>query len=235
MAETVKLLLNGEWVASEATETVPVYNPSDGTEIAATPLCDASEIDRVVQSASDAFPEWANTPAVDRARVMFRLVALMETHFEELAQLVTRENGKTIEDARGEIRRGIEVAEFACGAPALLMGDALENIAQGIDCDTIRQPLGVSVGITPFNFPSMVPMWTLPIAPRMRQHLCIKAIGARALERDPNWRIIGRSRITARRIQHRTRWKRRGKCPARPSRSENRLIRRVNTRSASCL
>lgn len=164
MAETVKLFLNGEWVASKATETVPVYNPSDGTEIAATPLCDASEIDRVVQSAADAFPEWANTPAVDRARVMFRLVALMETHFEELAQIVTRENGKTMEDARGEIRRGIEVAEFACGAPALLMGDSLENIAQGIDCDTIRQPLGVSVGITPFNFPSMVPMWTLPIA-----------------------------------------------------------------------
>ena len=163
MAETVKLFLNGEWVASEAAETVPVYNPSDGTAIAATPLCGASEIDRVVQSAADAFPEWANTPAIDRARVMFRLVALMETHFEELAQLVTLENGKTIEDARGEIRRGIEVAEFACGAPALLMGDSLENIAQGIDCDTIRQPIGVSAGITPFNFHLWYPCGHCPL------------------------------------------------------------------------
>ena len=164
MAETVKLLVGGEWVTSEATETVPVYNPSDGTEIAATPLCGEAEVDSVVRAAADAFPDWANTPPVDRARVLFRLVALMEEHFEELAQLVTRENGKTIDDSRGEIRRGIEVAEFACGAPALLMGDSLENIAREIDCDTIRQPMGVSVGITPFNFPSMVPMWTIPIA-----------------------------------------------------------------------
>ena len=164
MPTTVKLLVNGEWVSSKATETAPVYNPSDGTQIAATPLCGASDVHRAVQAAADAFPDWANTPAVDRARIMFRLVALMEARFEELAQLVTRENGKTLEDARGEIRRGIEVAEFACGAPALLMGDSLENIARGIDCDTIRQPLGVSVGITPFNFPFMVPMWTLPIA-----------------------------------------------------------------------
>ena len=164
MPTTVKLLIDGEWVSSDATETVPVYNPSDGTQIAATPLCGASDVHRAVRAASDAFPEWANTPAVDRARVLFRLVVLMEARFEELAQLVTRENGKTLEDSRGEIRRGIEVAEFACGAPALLMGDALENIARGIDCDTIRQPLGVCVGITPFNFPFMVPMWTLPIA-----------------------------------------------------------------------
>jgi malonate-semialdehyde dehydrogenase (acetylating)/methylmalonate-semialdehyde dehydrogenase len=164
MAETVKLLINGEWVASDATETTPVHNPSDGTEIAATPVCGEAEANRAVQAAAEAFPGWANTPAVDRARVMFRLVELMEKNFEALAQLVTRENGKTLDDSRGEVRRGIEVAEFACGVPALLMGDSLENIAREIDCDTIRQSMGVSVGITPFNFPFMVPMWTIPVA-----------------------------------------------------------------------
>lgn len=162
--ERVKLYINGEWVTSSATETVPVYNPSDGTQIAETPLCDETEVNQAVEAAAQAFPEWANTPAVDRARVMFRLVHLMEENFEELAQLVTREHGKTLEESRGEVRRGIEVAEFACGAPNLLMGDSLENIARDIDCDTIRQPLGVSVSITPFNFPFMVPMWTLPVA-----------------------------------------------------------------------
>jgi len=164
MAETVKLLINGEWVASDATETTPVHNPSDGTEIAATPVCGEAEVNRAVQAAAEAFPGWANTPAVDRARVMFRLVELMEKNFEALAQLVTRENGKTLDDSRGEVRRGMEVAEFACGVPALLMGDSLENIAREIDCDTIRQSMGVSVGITPFNFPFMVPMWTIPVA-----------------------------------------------------------------------
>lgn len=162
--EKVKLFINGEWVDSSATETASVFNPSDGTQIAVTPLCGEAEVNRAVDAAAKAFPEWANTPAVDRARVMFRLVNLMESHFEELAQLVTREHGKTLEESRGEVRRGIEVAEFACGAPNLMMGDSMENIAREIDCDTIRQPLGVSVSITPFNFPFMVPMWTLPIA-----------------------------------------------------------------------
>ncbi len=162
--ETVKLYFNGKWQASSATQTAPVFNPSDGTQIAATPMCGADEVNQVIQSAADAYPAWANIPAVDRARIMFRFVHLMEEHFDELSQLVTREHGKTLAESQGEVRRGIEVAEFACGAPNLLLGDSLENIARDIDCDTIRQPLGVSVAITPFNFPFMVPMWTLPIA-----------------------------------------------------------------------
>ena len=162
--ETVKLYFNGKWQASSATQTAPVFNPSDGTQIAATPMCGVDEVNQVIQSAVDAYPAWANTPAVDRARIMFRFVHLMEENFDELSQLVTREHGKTLAESQGEVRRGIEVAEFACGAPNLLLGDSLENIARDIDCDTIRQPLGVSVAITPFNFPFMVPMWTLPIA-----------------------------------------------------------------------
>ena len=162
--EPCPLFINGEWVASAATEVSPVYNPSDGARIGATPLCGKEEVGKAVEAAAAAFPAWAETPPVDRARVMFRFVELLETHFEDLAQTVTREHGKTLEESRGSVRRGIEVVEFACGAPSLLMGKSLENIAPAIDCDTIRQPIGVSVAVTPFNFPVMVPLWTLPIA-----------------------------------------------------------------------
>jgi malonate-semialdehyde dehydrogenase (acetylating)/methylmalonate-semialdehyde dehydrogenase len=162
--ETCRVFIGGEWQSSTARETSPVYNPSDGTQIAATPIGDASEVGRAIEAAHAAFPEWAETPAVERAQVMFNFKQLLENHFEELAQIVTRENGKTLEESRGSVRRGIEVVEFACGAPSLLMGKSLENIARGIDCDTIRQPLGVSIGISPFNFPVMVPLWTLPVA-----------------------------------------------------------------------
>ncbi len=162
--EPCPLFINGEWITSTQTETEPVYNPSEGVQISATPMCGAGEIDRAVKAASAAFPAWAETPALERARLMFRFKELLEKHYEDLSQIVTREHGKTLDESRGSVRRGIEVVEFACGAPSLLMGEALENIARDIDCDTIRQPLGVSVAITPFNFPVMVPLWTLPIA-----------------------------------------------------------------------
>ncbi|MCZ6634683.1 MAG: CoA-acylating methylmalonate-semialdehyde dehydrogenase [bacterium] len=158
------LFINGEWIISSATETSPVYNPSDGTQISATPMCGQEEASKAVEAAAAAFPELANTPATDRVQVMFRFKELLEKHFGELSQIVTRENGKTLDESRGSVRRGIEVVEFACGAPSFLMGESLENIARNIDCDTIRQPLGVSVSISPFNFPIMVPMWTFPIA-----------------------------------------------------------------------
>ena len=162
--EPCPLFINGEWVESSRNGAEPVYNPSEGIQISATPMCGADEIDRAVGAASTAFPAWAETPAVDRARLMFRFKELLEKHFEDLSRIVTREHGKTLEEARGSVRRGIEVVEFACGAPSLLMGEALENIAPDIDCDTIRQPLGVCAAITPFNFPVMVPLWTLPVA-----------------------------------------------------------------------
>lgn len=162
--EPCPLFINGNWIASTAKKVSPIYNPSDGSQIGTTPLCEKEEVSKAVEAAATVFPDWAKTPPIDRARIMFKYKELLEIHFEDLAQTITREHGKTLEESRGSIRRGIEVVEFACGAPSLLMGNSLENIAPQIDCDTIRQPLGVSVAITPFNFPVMVPLWTLPIA-----------------------------------------------------------------------
>ncbi len=142
----------------------PVFDPATGETIAMLPYSSAHEIDQAVRAARQAFPGWANTPAPDRAQVMFRFKGLLESSFEELARLVTRENGKTLAEARGEVRRGIEVVELACGAPTLLMGQSLDQIAEGIDEELVRFPVGVVAGITPFNFPTMVPLWMIPLA-----------------------------------------------------------------------
>ena len=158
------LLIGGEWTTVAGTPTAPVHNPSIGAVIAETPLCGADVVDQAVQAAAAAFPAWMETPPVERARILFRLKVLLEDHFEELATSVTTEHGKTLAEARGDVRRGLENIEYACGAPSLLMGESLENVARGIDCDAIRQPLGVVAGITPFNFPAMVPLWMWPLA-----------------------------------------------------------------------
>jgi malonate-semialdehyde dehydrogenase (acetylating)/methylmalonate-semialdehyde dehydrogenase len=158
------LLIGGEWIAVSGVATTPVHNPSIGEVIAETPLCGADTVDEAVRAAADAFPAWMETPPVERARVLMKLKVMLEDHFEELAASVTREHGKTLAEARGDVRRGLENIEYACGAPALLMGESLENVARGIDCDSIRQPLGVVAGITPFNFPAMVPLWMWPMA-----------------------------------------------------------------------
>ena len=142
----------------------PVHNPSTGEVIAGTPSCGASEVAAAVEAAAAAFPAWWETPPAERARVLFRFKLLLEDHFEELARLTTREHGKTLAESRGDVRRGIEMVEFACGVPSLLTGETMENIARGIDCDTVRQPLGVCAGITPFNFPAMIPLWMYPVA-----------------------------------------------------------------------
>lgn len=162
-AESVPSFSNGEWL-SHSLPTSSVFNPSTGEVIAEVPLCGAREVNEAVESAAAAFPAWAETPPTDRARVFFKFRMLMEEHFEEIVRCNTREHGKTLVESRGDVRRGIEMVEFACGVPSLLMGESLENVARGIDCDTIRQPLGVCVGITPFNFPAMVPLWMYPIA-----------------------------------------------------------------------
>jgi len=158
------LLIGGVWTAVSGTPTAPVHNPSVGTVIAETPLCGPDVVEQAVQAAAAAFPAWMETPPVERARILFRLKVLLEDHFEELATSVTTEHGKTLAEARGDVRRGLENIEYACGAPSLLMGESLENVARGIDCDAIRQPLGVVAGITPFNFPAMVPLWMWPLA-----------------------------------------------------------------------
>jgi malonate-semialdehyde dehydrogenase (acetylating)/methylmalonate-semialdehyde dehydrogenase len=141
-----------------------VYNPSTGEVIARTPMGGAAEVDAAVQAAAKAFPAWARTPAPRRAEIMFRYRALLEANFDELSRLVTRENGKTLDEARGDVRRGFEVVEFACGIAQLSKGENLPQVAPYIDGATMREPIGVCAGITPFNFPAMVPMWMFPIA-----------------------------------------------------------------------
>jgi malonate-semialdehyde dehydrogenase (acetylating)/methylmalonate-semialdehyde dehydrogenase len=158
------IFVNGEWQELRNVETSPVHNPSTGEVIALTPMCTAVHVNDAVQAAAAAFTGWWETPSVERARVLFRFKMLLEEKFEEIARCTTREHGKTLMESRGDVRRGIEMVEFACGVPSLLGGEAIENLARGIDCETIRQPLGVCVGVTPFNFPAMVPLWMYPIA-----------------------------------------------------------------------
>ncbi len=163
-AETLKNFIGGKWVPSTAAQIEDVPNPATGEVLARIGYAGADEVDAAVTAAAGAYPAWRETPVVERARVMFRYTRVLEDHFDELARLVTNENGKTLEEARGEVRRGIEVAEFACGMPTLMMGGVVEDVARGIDSELIRVPLGVVTGICPFNFPTMIPLWMFPIA-----------------------------------------------------------------------
>jgi len=163
-AQRLKNHVGGKWVEAEAKATHPVTNPATGERIAETPLCGAADVDRAVRAAQDAFATWRQVPPVERARHLFQLKFLLEEHFEAISETVTRENGKTLAESRGSVRRGIECVEVAAGAPSLLMGQALEDVAPGIDCEAVRQPLGVFAGIAPFNFPAMVPLWFYPFA-----------------------------------------------------------------------
>lgn len=156
--------IGGEWIQPKGLGHTPVYNPSTGDVIAECPIGGATEVDAAVQAAHAAFATWRETPAVERARVFFRYRQLVEQNFDRLCQTVSREHGKTNAEARGSIYRGVENIEYACGVPSLLFGDTLENLARGVDCETMLQPLGVCVGITPFNFPAMVPLWMYPLA-----------------------------------------------------------------------
>ncbi|HZZ58017.1 MAG TPA: CoA-acylating methylmalonate-semialdehyde dehydrogenase [Opitutaceae bacterium] len=154
--------IGGEW--RRAPGGTPVYNPSSGEVIAECPASGAAEVNAAVDAAQSAFPAWRETPAVERARIFFRYRQLVEQNFDRLCHSVIREHGKTMAEARGSVFRGLENIEYACGAPSLLFGDTLENLARSVDCETLLQPLGVCAGITPFNFPAMVPLWMFPLA-----------------------------------------------------------------------
>jgi len=162
--ESCPVWFGGEWRNIAGVATTPVHNPSTGDVIAEAPLCTAAHVNEAVEAAAGAFPAWMETPPVERARILFKFKMLLEENFDDLVRSNTREHGKTLVESRGDVKRGIEMVEFACGVPSLLMGEVLENIARGIDCESIRQPLGVCVGITPFNFPAMVPLWMYPVA-----------------------------------------------------------------------
>ncbi|MDE0528657.1 MAG: CoA-acylating methylmalonate-semialdehyde dehydrogenase [Truepera sp.] len=162
--ETLLNYISGQWHRSTAAEQLEVHNPATAEVIASVPLSSRAEVDRAVQAALAAFPGWRNTPVVDRVQPLFRLKVLLEDNIEELARTITMEAGKTYQESIGEMRRGIENVEVACGMPSLIQGYNNEDIARGIDEQMIRQPLGVVAAITPFNFPGMIPLWFLPYA-----------------------------------------------------------------------
>jgi malonate-semialdehyde dehydrogenase (acetylating)/methylmalonate-semialdehyde dehydrogenase len=161
---TLPNFIGGAWEVSTSTESVDVTNPATGELLARTPLSSASDVDRCVRAAASAFPGWRRTPAGERVQFLFKMRSLLEEHLEELAQIITLENGKTLGEARAELRRGIENVEVACGTPILMQGYNLEDVTPGVDEMLIRQPLGVVAAITPFNFPAMIPFWFLPYA-----------------------------------------------------------------------
>ena len=155
---------NGGWRKSGSSSVMKVTNPATSETLASITLAESEDVDAAVQAAVAAFPAWRRTPPQERIQHLFKLKRLLEEHAEEIARLTTQENGKTLAEARAELQRGIENVEVACGIPSMMQGYNLEDIAPGIDEIMIRQPLGVVAAITPFNFPSMIPLWFLPYA-----------------------------------------------------------------------
>ncbi len=182
-----------------------VFNPATGERSRRVAFASAVEVDRAVQAAAAAFPGWAATPPLTRARVLFKFLELLKRDHDALARVISEEHGKVLSDAQGEITRGLEVVEFACGIPHLLKGEFTEQVGRGIDSWSMRQPLGVCAGITPFNFPAMVPMWMFPMA-----LACGNTFILKPSERDPSAgyphrRTADRGRPAARRLQCRQR------------------------------
>lgn len=160
----IQHFINGQVTAGESSQSQDVYNPATGRVTGRVSLASALDVNSAVEAAQAAFPAWSDTPPIRRARVLFKFLELLNAHKDELAEAITKEHGKVFTDAQGEVARGIDIVEFACGIPQLLKGDYTEQVSTGIDNWTMRQPLGVVAGITPFNFPAMVPMWMFPLA-----------------------------------------------------------------------
>jgi len=179
--QRIQNFINGEIVESNSQNYSPVYNPATGEVIAEVVQSTEDDIKQAVQAAKDAFPAWAATTPLRRSRIMNRFRILLEQNSNELATIISLEHGKVFSDALGEVTRGIEVVEFACGGPHLLKGEVSENIGTSIDSHSLRQPLGVVAGITPFNFPAMVPMWMFPVA-----LACGNTFILKPSERDPS-------------------------------------------------
>lgn len=177
--------INGQLAHPEGTRQADVYNPARGEPCARVALAEPREVDAAVGAALAAFPAWAATPPLARARVLFKYLQLCQQHTDDFAAMVVREHGKTFADAQGEVARGIEVVEFAVGIPQMLKGEFTDQIARGIDAWSMRQPLGVVAGITPFNFPVMVPMWMFPVA-----IACGNTFVLKPSERDPSASLL---------------------------------------------
>ncbi|MCC7271798.1 MAG: CoA-acylating methylmalonate-semialdehyde dehydrogenase [Alphaproteobacteria bacterium] len=185
MTTTITHWISGRPAAGRSGRFGDVFNPATGEVTGAVPLASAEEVDAVVATAAAAFPAWAATPPLRRARVMFKFKEILERNKGELARAITLEHGKVLSDAEGEVVRGTEVVEFACGIPQLLKGEFTENVGTEIDSWAMRQPLGVVAGITPFNFPAMVPMWMFPVA-----LACGNCFILKPSERDPSASLL---------------------------------------------
>src|SRR5215469_14002542 len=181
MSRTISHFINGKTVEGRSGRFGDVFNPATGEVQAKVALAAKAEVDAAIAAAAAAFPAWAQTPALQRARMLFRFKSLVEANLDKFAAIVTSEHGKVLSDAKGSCIRGLEVVEFACGIPQLLKGDFTENVGTNVDSWAIRQPLGVCAGITPFNFPAMVPMWMFPIA-----LACGNTFVLKPSERDPS-------------------------------------------------
>lgn len=179
--ETIPNAFGGRKVTSASTRTQPVFNPATGEQSAILPLSTLEEIDAAVAAAKKAAPDWGTTPPLKRMKYMFKFKELLDRHAAEIARAISKEHGKTHSDALGEVARGIEVVDFACGIPHLLKGEFSRNVGPDIDSWSDRQPLGVVAGITPFNFPAMVPMWMYPVA-----IACGNTFVLKPSERDPS-------------------------------------------------
>ena len=184
-AAVVSHFIDGRIVAAAGARRTPVYNPALGRPIREVAMAEKADVDAAVKSAQAAQPAWGRTTALQRARVLFRFKELLVQHTKALARTLSEEHGKTLPDAEGELTRGMEVVEFACGAPQLLKGEFSESVGTGVDSFGIRQPLGVVAGITPFNFPAMVPMWMFPVA-----LACGNAFILKPSERDPSMSLM---------------------------------------------
>ncbi len=185
MTEALHHFINGQKVAGDGGRTGPVFNPATGEQTKAVPLASAAEVRKVVEIARDALPGWAATTPIARARIMFKLKVLIEDNMDALAEAVSSEHGKTIPDAKGSITRGLEVVEFACGIPHLLKGEFTEAVGTGVDSYSMHQPVGVCAGITPFNFPAMIPLWMAPMA-----LACGNTFIMKPSERDPSCPLL---------------------------------------------
>jgi malonate-semialdehyde dehydrogenase (acetylating)/methylmalonate-semialdehyde dehydrogenase len=172
--------IDGQWIRPTGRDSLPVVDPATGERLGTVSLSSGADVAAAVAAGARAFPAWRNTPVGDRIQVLFRLRTLLEAHLGELAELMSREHGKTRDESAGELKRGIESITHACAIPTLMMGETLENIASGIDCETIRQPLGVFAVVTPYNFPVMIPLWFWPFAVATGNTVVLKPS-----ERDP--------------------------------------------------
>ena len=164
MSRTIQNYVNGGWVDASSSDSIPVHDPATCQLLAHCPDSTAADVDVAARAARDAFDEWRSTPVLVRAQHMHHFKVMVEERFEDISQIVVREHGKTMDEARGEVRRGVESIDFAMSVPVLMRSDGLEDISSGIDETTVRQPAGVFAAITPFNFPFMVPLWFLPTA-----------------------------------------------------------------------